>query len=66
MKVLMSFSIGKYHDEVLCDVFPMYASHILLNKPWQSCRRGNYDCFKNHFSFMKGKTLINLVPLSPK
>ena len=29
-KVLLSFSIGKYHDKVLCDVVPMYASHILL------------------------------------
>ena len=32
-QVLVSFSIGKYHDEVLCDVVPMYASHILLGKP---------------------------------
>ena len=31
--MLMSFSIGKYHDEVLCDVSPMYANHILLGKP---------------------------------
>ena len=31
--VLVSFSIGKYHDKVLCDVVPMYASHILLGRP---------------------------------
>ena len=29
-QVLVSFSIGKYHDEVLCDVVPMYASHVLF------------------------------------
>ena len=62
----MSFSIGKYHDEVLCDVVPMYASHILLGMPWQFDRRGNYGSFKNHFSFMKDKKLVTLVPLKPK
>ena len=30
-KVLVSFSIGKYHVEVLCDVVPIYASYILLS-----------------------------------
>ena len=34
-RVLISFSIGKYHDEVLCDVVPMQACHILLGRPWQ-------------------------------
>ena len=63
---LLSFSIGKYHDEVLCDVVPMYASHILLGRPWQFNRRGNYDKFKNRFSFMKDKKLITLVPSTPK
>ena len=27
-QVLVSFSIGKYNDEVLCDVVPMQASHL--------------------------------------
>ena len=65
-QVLLSFSIGKYHDEVLCDVVPMYASHILLGGPWQFDRRGNHDSFKNRFSFMKDKNLMTLVPLTPK
>ncbi|RDY11695.1 hypothetical protein CR513_03598, partial [Mucuna pruriens] len=29
-QVLVSFSIGKYKDEVLCDVKPMHAGHLLL------------------------------------
>jgi len=29
-QVVVPFSIGKYVDEVLCDVVPMQASHILL------------------------------------
>ena len=65
-QVLVSFSIGKYHDEVLCDIAPMYASHILLGRPWQFDRRANHDGFKNHFSFMKDKKLVTLVPLTPK
>ena len=65
-QLLLSFSIGKYHDKVLCNVVPMYASHILLGRPWQFNRRGNHDKFKNHFSFMKDKKLITLVPSTPK
>jgi hypothetical protein len=34
-QVLVTFSIGKYLDEVLCDVVPMHAGHILLGRPWQ-------------------------------
>jgi len=32
-QVLIAFSIGKYKDEVLCDVVPMEATHILLGRP---------------------------------
>ena len=65
-QVLVSFSIGKYHDEVLCDVVLMYASHILLGTPLQLDRRGNHDSFKNRFSFMKDKKLVTLAPLTQK
>ncbi|RDX66428.1 hypothetical protein CR513_54804, partial [Mucuna pruriens] len=34
-QVLVSFPIGKYKDEVLCDVAPMHAWHLLLGHPWQ-------------------------------
>ena len=33
-QVVVSFSIGKYHDQVKCDVVPMQAGHILLGRPW--------------------------------
>jgi len=32
-QVLLSFSFGKYKDEVLCDVVPMKACHVLLGRP---------------------------------
>ncbi|KAL2246177.1 UNVERIFIED_CONTAM: Transposon Ty3-G Gag-Pol polyprotein [Sesamum indicum] len=34
-QVKVLFSIGRYKDEVLCDVVPMKACHILLGRPWQ-------------------------------
>ncbi|XP_010541794.1 PREDICTED: uncharacterized protein LOC104815177 [Tarenaya hassleriana] len=34
-QVKVLFSIGKYQDEVLCDVVPMQAGHMLLGRPWQ-------------------------------
>uniref|UniRef100_A0A2N9G5A0 Uncharacterized protein n=1 Tax=Fagus sylvatica TaxID=28930 RepID=A0A2N9G5A0_FAGSY len=46
-QVLISFSIGKYKDEVLCDVVPMHAGHILLGRPWQFDRKVTHDGFKN-------------------
>uniref|UniRef100_A0A2N9H3I3 Uncharacterized protein n=1 Tax=Fagus sylvatica TaxID=28930 RepID=A0A2N9H3I3_FAGSY len=46
-QVLISFSIGKYKDEVLCDVVPMHAGHILLGRPWQFDRKATHDGFKN-------------------
>jgi len=33
-QVKVKFSIGKYQDNVLCDVVPMEACHILLGRPW--------------------------------
>ena len=34
--------------------------------PWKYDWTGNHDSFKNHFSFLKDKNLITLVPLTPK
>ena len=65
-QVFVSFSIGKYHDEVLCDVVLMYTSHILLGKSWKFDRRANHDGFKSCFRFMKDKKLVTLVPLTAK
>ncbi|GKV11282.1 hypothetical protein SLEP1_g22547 [Rubroshorea leprosula] len=65
-QVLVSFSIGRYKDEVLCDVVPMHAGHLLLGRPWQYDGRVTHDGFKNHYSFvMEGKT-ITIAPLSPR
>ncbi|XP_031376081.1 uncharacterized protein LOC116191022, partial [Punica granatum] len=44
-QVLVAFRIGKYEDEVLCDVVPMQAGHLLLGRPWQFDRREYEDVF---------------------
>uniref|UniRef100_A0A2N9IJU3 CCHC-type domain-containing protein n=1 Tax=Fagus sylvatica TaxID=28930 RepID=A0A2N9IJU3_FAGSY len=64
-QVLVTFSIGKYLDEVLCDVVPMHAGHILLGRPWQYDRRVTHDGFKNMYSFVKEGKTIKLAPLTP-
>ncbi|KAL4346499.1 hypothetical protein GQ457_17G008620 [Hibiscus cannabinus] len=48
-QVLVPFTIGKYKDEVLCDVVAMGACHLLLGRPWQ---------------FDRGQK-ITLAPLTP-
>ncbi|KAK4552365.1 hypothetical protein RGQ29_032073 [Quercus rubra] len=65
-QVLVSFSIGRDKDEVLCDVVPMHAGHILLGRPWQFDRRVNHDGFKNRHSFVKDSKTITLVLLTPR
>jgi hypothetical protein len=65
-QVLFSFSIGKYKNEVLCDVVPMHAGHILLGRPWQFDRKVTHDGFKNRYSFVKDSRTITLVPLTPR
>uniref|UniRef100_A0A2N9H8I9 CCHC-type domain-containing protein n=1 Tax=Fagus sylvatica TaxID=28930 RepID=A0A2N9H8I9_FAGSY len=64
-QVLVTFSIGKYLDEVLCDVVPMHAGHILLGRPWQYDRRAIHDGFKNMYSFVNEGKTIKLAPLTP-
>ncbi|RVW93306.1 Transposon Ty3-I Gag-Pol polyprotein [Vitis vinifera] len=46
-QVLVSFSIGRYKDEVLCDIVPMHASHISLGRPWQFDKKEYEDVFPN-------------------
>jgi hypothetical protein len=65
-QVLVAFRIGKYEDEVVCDVVPMQAGRLLLGQPWQFDRRVKYDGFTNKYSFVLNQQPITLVPLSPK
>lgn len=64
-QVTVPLSIGRYEDEVVCNVLPMDACHVLLGRPWQFDKKAVHDGFTNRHSFdHKGKK-ITLVPLSP-
>jgi hypothetical protein len=65
-QVLVAFTIGRYSDEVLCDVVSMHAGRILLGRPWQYDRRVIHDGFKNKYNFVKDGKTIKLAPLTPK
>ncbi|XP_024016342.1 uncharacterized protein LOC112089818 [Eutrema salsugineum] len=64
-QVTVPFKIGRYEDEVLCDVLPMEAGHILLGRPWQFDRKAIHDGFTNKHSFEHQGRKVVLVPLSP-
>ena len=63
---MFPFFIGKYVDEVLCDVVLMQASHILLGRPWQYDRKTVHDGVKNRYIIEKDGKTITLVLLTPK
>ncbi|CAN4090614.1 unnamed protein product [Withania somnifera] len=62
---MIKFSIGKYHEEILCDVVPMLACHVLLGRPWQFDRNVVHQGRTNKYTFViNGKKHI-LAPLTP-
>ena len=65
-QVLITFAIGKYKDEVFCDVVSMEATHILLGGPWQYDTQVIHDGLTNHVSFNFQWHKVILKPLSPK
>jgi len=65
-QVLITFAIGKYKDEVLCDVMPMEATNIPLGRPWQYDRQVLHDGHTNKMSFNFQGHKVILKPLSPK
>ncbi|GAV75297.1 hypothetical protein CFOL_v3_18776 [Cephalotus follicularis] len=65
-QVLLSFSIGKnYEDEVLWDVIPMDACHLLLGRPLQYHRSVKHDGRKNTYTLKIDEWSILLTPLIP-
>ncbi|XP_071901038.1 uncharacterized protein [Coffea arabica] len=65
-QVLINFAIGRYKDDVLCDVVPMQATHIILGRPWQFDKRVIFDGFLNKYSFVHNTKKITLAPLTPQ
>ncbi|XP_056852638.1 uncharacterized protein LOC130501835 [Raphanus sativus] len=65
-QVMIPITIGRYQDEIVCDVLPMDSSHILLGRPWQYDKRAIHDGFTNRHSFTHRDKKIVLAPLSPQ
>jgi hypothetical protein len=59
----VSFHIGKYRDEILCDVIPMDAFHLLLERPWKFHRCVVHDWRKITYTIMKDENQIQLLSL---
>ena len=64
-QVLINFSIGTFTDQVLCDVVPMQASHVLLGRPWEFDNEADHEGKTNKYKVHKGGKTITLTPLTP-
>ena len=66
-QVEIEFSIGNYKDNVLCDVVPMEACHILLGRPWQFDKKTSHNGLTNEISFIhKHKKFVHSLYHIPK
>ena len=65
-QALVSFTIGKYVDDVLCDVVSMHVGDLLFGRPWQFDRRVVCDGYTNRYSFTHNGRKTTLIPLSLK
>ncbi|KAI4340888.1 hypothetical protein MLD38_025682 [Melastoma candidum] len=64
-RVRVTFSIGKsFKDEVICDVIPMDACHLLLERPWQFDRHAQHDGYCNAYSINIDEKKVTLMPLT--
>ncbi|XP_074305225.1 uncharacterized protein LOC141640273 [Silene latifolia] len=65
-QVKVALTMGFYDDNILCDVVPMDACHVLLGRPWQFYRNVIHRGRSNEYELVdKGKKLV-LRPMAPK
>nr|XP_027090404.1 uncharacterized protein LOC113711436 [Coffea arabica] len=64
-QVRVPFSIGKYIDEVVCDVAPMHATHVILGRPWQFDKHVTFDDKANKYILLHNGKRMVLTPLTP-
>nr|KYP31949.1 hypothetical protein KK1_047492 [Cajanus cajan] len=63
-QVKVKFSIGNYEDQVVCDIVPMEACHILLGRPWQFDKKAMHNGLTNEITFTHKEKKFVLHPLS--
>jgi len=64
-RVKVTFSEGNYKDEILCDVIPMEACHILLGRPWQFYKKALHNGLTNEITFTHKEKKFVLYSLTP-
>ena len=52
-QALIAFKIGTYEDQIMFDVCPMDACHILLGRPWQFDRFAQFDGRSNTYTIKR-------------
>ena len=62
----VSFSIGKYNDDVYCDVVDMDACHILFGHSWKYDMDAKYSGRSNLYQLEKGEIKYTLVSFTRK
>ncbi|RDX96618.1 hypothetical protein CR513_20695, partial [Mucuna pruriens] len=65
-QVFMVVTLGKYSDEILCDVVPTEATYILLGRSLQFHRQKIHDGVTNRFSFVHKGQKVTIKILSPR
>jgi len=64
-RVKVKLSMENYEDEILCDVVPMEACHILLGRPWQFDKKIMHNGLTNEITFTHREKKFILYPLTP-
>ncbi|XP_074314442.1 uncharacterized protein LOC141649656 [Silene latifolia] len=62
----VNFTMGPYKDEVLCDVIPMDACHLLLGRPWQFDKDVTHHGRSNEYTLFSNGKKVTLQPMTPK
>ena len=67
------FFIGKYKDEVMCDVVDMDACHMLFGRPWQfdlntvhNGKNNTYTFYKDNMKYMLASVKHSNTPTCSK
>lgn len=58
------FSVGKYKDEVYCDVVDMDACHLLFGRPWQFDKNAHHFGRENIYKLETNGVRMTLLPLN--
>jgi len=62
-QALITYTIGNFKDEFLCDMLPIDACYLLLGRPWQFYKGAIYNGTTNTYTFKVKDRNYTLTPL---